>query len=351
MDSDDEPFLYTGQSSRNVPRDVTHVKVDPTVKVIGKDAFGCCYQLRNVELCEGLEQIDAWSFGFCTSLTSISIPSTVKVIGDEAFDCCNQLRNVKLCEGLEILDDHAFGNCIELERINIPSTVKRIGSSFEGCYQLRSVELCEGLERIDSDAFYGCKSLQRISIPSTVKYICMDAFKDCDSLVAIEFCDEIEKFVNELSLPWWNNGVSEAAWITYSFLAQRNIPARLDKLTATVWKKNIYNMLQLIPEILKDDENEYNEDEEGDDEEEDYEQEEEENGVTYYFAYIESQLSNYEHLQEVAPFLELALWKAKITEQANGNIIQDDTKILCRVNSFSMFAIIFPNVLSFLFEE
>ena len=70
-----------------------------------------------------------------------------------------------------------------------------------------------------------------------------------------------------------------------------------------------------------------------------------------YFDTIESQLSNYEHLQEAAPLLELALWKAKIMEQSKGGLINNDTKILCRIDSIPMFAIIFPNVISFLVEE
>ena len=66
--------------------------------------------------------------------------------------------------------------------------------------------------------------------------------------------------------------------------------------------------------------------------------------------YVASQLYKYEHLQNGLTILELALWKAKIMEQSNTNIInaENDVKWMCRVNSWSMFAIIFPNVISFL---
>jgi hypothetical protein len=59
---------------------VTHIKVDPAVKEIGEKAFDGCHQLINVELNEGLEQIDDKAFRWCTSLESIIIPSTVKWI-------------------------------------------------------------------------------------------------------------------------------------------------------------------------------------------------------------------------------------------------------------------------------
>jgi hypothetical protein len=274
---DNEPFLYTGQSREDIPRNVRHVRVDPAVKEIDLIAFMGCRQLIKVELNEGLESIDGGAFIWCGSLMSIIIPSTVKEIGSLAFSRCSELRNV---------------------------------------------ELCEGLEEIKSKAFAGCTSLQRISIPSTVKEIGEEAFRGCSGLKAIEFCNEIEQFVNEASLHWWNHGVSEASLITYSFLARCHIPARLGTIRAQTLKNDIHNMLRRIPEQLDD--------------------------LPYYDS-IESRLANYVYLQEVAPFLELALWKVKITEQqSSGNLVNDDMKMLCRRDSISMFVIIFPNVLSFL---
>ncbi len=182
-------------------------------------------------------------------------------------------------------------------------------------------------------AFCECESLAFIRIPSTVYYIAADAFNKCTSLVEIEF--------SEVSLPWWNHGASKASLWTYSFLVEGNILACLGTIKVQKWKDNIYNMLQRIPEMWIVDEEEDND-----------EEEEEESGYTYYFGDpIESQLSYYEYLHGVALFLELAIWKVKITEQSNGNLIDDDTKMLCRIDSISMFAIIFPNVISFFFEE
>ena len=103
-------------------------------------------------------------------------------------------------------------------------------------------------------------------------------------------------------------------------------------------------MLQRIPEELK---NNGSNNDSNDDSKDNWQHEEEENND--YFDSIECWITKYEYLQEVAPFLELALWKVKITEQqSNGNLIDDNTKMLCRIDSISMFAIIFPNVLSFL---
>ncbi len=67
------------------------------------------------------------------------------------------------------------------------------------------------------------------------------------------------------------------------------------------------------------------------------------------FRSIESLLANYEHLQaDVAPILELALWKAKMEEKSNGNIVDEQMKSQCRFDSLKMVSIIIPNALSFL---
>ncbi len=105
-----------------------HVKVHPSIKVIGMDAFNGCTQLINLELSEGLECIKEETFQGCTSLQHIIIPSTVKRIGQQAFLGCRQLRNVKLCEGLdEQIEYPAFEGCTLL---------------YEGIRRLPSVEEC-----------------------------------------------------------------------------------------------------------------------------------------------------------------------------------------------------------------
>ena len=70
-----------------------------------------------------------------------------------------------------------------------------------------------------------------------------------------------------------------------------------------------------------------------------------------FFVYTDSKLSVYENLKDAPMMLELAIWKSKITEQNdmnNDSTLTDDTKMQCRIASFSMVAIIVPNVLSFL---
>ena len=79
-------FLYVGQPIVDIPpRNVTHARIDPSVKVIAAHAFHDCKQLEEVDLCEGPEEIEFCAFQNCKSLRSMKVPSTVKKIGAQAF--------------------------------------------------------------------------------------------------------------------------------------------------------------------------------------------------------------------------------------------------------------------------
>jgi len=187
------PFLYTGQAWSAIPRNVTGVRVHPSVKIIGDRAFSDCDRLAEVELREGLEGIGNHAFHGCKSLGSLEIPSTVKIIGDTAFTNCLKLARVELREGLERIAEFAFYNCKSLTNIKLPPTVKSIGEvAFTDCDQLEEVELNEGLEQIEKGAFRGCTSLRKLKIPSTVEVVGDWAFRSCKKLEEVELCEGME---------------------------------------------------------------------------------------------------------------------------------------------------------------
>jgi hypothetical protein len=123
-------FIYD-EDTRDapIPRNVTHVKVDPSVKEIHARAFQDCWSLVEVEFSEGLQVIGHGAFFNCTKLKHINkLPSTLKEIHNEAFqDCASLDSRIEFPEGLQVIGNRAFRECGELKRIKIPSAHVVIG--------------------------------------------------------------------------------------------------------------------------------------------------------------------------------------------------------------------------------
>ena len=101
---------------------------------------------------------------------SVTISGSVKKIGIYAFSGNNNIKSVILEDGVEEIDRYAFGNCTSLESITIPGNVKRIGAfAFDGCTNLKSVTIENGVEEIDNRAFNNCTSLTAIT-PESIVY-------------------------------------------------------------------------------------------------------------------------------------------------------------------------------------
>ena len=140
-------FIYTG-GMQVVPKNVTHVRFDPSVTHIATVAFQDCSALVNVELHNG-----------------------IRTIGKRAFQNCTALNDIDLPDGLQRIKEWAFLSCSSLIRIIVPPTVIDIGeSAFLKCIVLMEVVFHEGLQRIEKSAFSGCPLLG-VKIPSSITSI------------------------------------------------------------------------------------------------------------------------------------------------------------------------------------
>ena len=84
-DNNDDIFVYLG-GDQEVPEDVTHVRVDKSVKIIPFRAFFRREHLVSVEMHDGVEIIGEEAFQNCKSLKGIKLPG-VRVIEESAFSC------------------------------------------------------------------------------------------------------------------------------------------------------------------------------------------------------------------------------------------------------------------------
>ena len=92
-------------------------EVPDTVRVIDRNAFGCAEELVEVDLPEGLKEIEEAAFAE-TYIPSFSLPESLESLGSEAF---------------------ADNKC--LETITIPKNVSDIGMAFIQCDHLESIVL------------------------------------------------------------------------------------------------------------------------------------------------------------------------------------------------------------------
>ena len=159
-------FVYTAATRKmDIPEDVVHLRVDPSVTSIPDNAVWWCKKLTKVELCEGLVEIGKCSFFDCDqSITKINIPNSLRRIKDNAF--VSSLRcPIRLHDGIESIGIYAFNGCI-FTNFRIPSLITIIPHGLLwDCRSTFSVELYEHITEIGCKAFNTCCCLQNVAFP------------------------------------------------------------------------------------------------------------------------------------------------------------------------------------------
>ena len=204
---EEDIFVYTG-GEQVVPRDVTHVIVDKSVKIIRRRAFGSRRCLVSIEMHDGIEIIEEGAFCYCTSLRgSIKLPG-VRVVEDDAFESTN-LTDVEFGDKLETIGDSAFNQCMSLRSVKMPTVRDIDGHAFGDCPRLTDVEMPEA-ERIGNFAFFNCPLLRRIAIPLKDNIFDGDnLFDSCVNLSTIDVVGGIHKTISSLHMESWRNEMRE----------------------------------------------------------------------------------------------------------------------------------------------
>lgn len=157
---------------------------------IGQYAFLDCKNLININIPDGVTEIDQYAFSGCKRLGvdntgEFKLPAKLENLGKGAFAGCLKLgKSVTLPAGLKTVNDEVFKNCEALEAIIFLCAVPAIGeSAFEGCSSLTEVFIPYGVETIGASAFKNCTALTKVVIPNTVTAIGTGAFEGCDNAV------------------------------------------------------------------------------------------------------------------------------------------------------------------------
>eukprot|EP00984_Skeletonema_dohrnii_P025059 scaffold14195_cov155-Skeletonema_dohrnii-CCMP3373.AAC.6 len=201
-------YTYTGRDGDIVPRHVTHVRIDKSVKFIPNRAFFFHRNIREVECHNKVEIIEEEAFSHCESLRRVIMPG-VKNIEDRAFYCCEALAIVE-CDKLEIIGVSAFSGC-KLRSINLPSAQIVKLFAFVCCEELADVKFGNELESIGLWAFEGCRSLRRIALTLKDGMITRDIiFTGCENLEHVDLVKgALHETVAALQLEGWRNDMNE----------------------------------------------------------------------------------------------------------------------------------------------
>ncbi len=151
---------------------LTDVTFPLSMRSTGKASFANCYELKTVELNEGLETIGQMSFQDSPILTGIKFPSTLKKIEMQGFCGCNGLKEAILPDGLETLESTIFFMCSGLERVYLPGSVKYFEHAiFSVCENLREAVIGEGITELPNSMFNMDWALTDVTLPSTLEVI------------------------------------------------------------------------------------------------------------------------------------------------------------------------------------
>jgi len=157
-------FVYTAATRTiDIPEDVVRLRVDPSVTSIPANAFYQRKKLAEVELCEGLVEIGAWSFAYC-SITKIIIPNSLRRINHNAFES-SLICPIRLHDGIESIGIYASNGCI-FTNFRIPSLITVIPDGLLwDCRSTFSVEMSKDVTEIRYKAFYTCCCLRNVALP------------------------------------------------------------------------------------------------------------------------------------------------------------------------------------------
>jgi hypothetical protein len=196
-------FVYMG-GEQVVPRDVTHVIVDESVKIIRQRAFRDRRRLASIEMHDEIETIEEEAFFGCISLKgSMRLPG-VRVVGRWAF-ARTDLTAVDFGDKLETIGHSAFYYCRSLRSVKMPTVRIIYECAFENCDQLTDVEMPE-VERIGHGAFSYCPLLRRIAIPLKDDiFQGYRVFNMCENLSTVDVVGGIHKTISSLHMESWRN--------------------------------------------------------------------------------------------------------------------------------------------------
>lgn len=158
---------------------ITELTVPANIKSIGTLAFNNMSALTSASI-KGATVMGAGAFASCTAMSSVDLPSSLKKIPPYCFIVCAALKNVNLPEGVEDIEEAAFGgnssSSLRIDAIRLPSTLKTIGyEAFKENHFLADITIPENVTFIAKYAFGNCNAIENVYFMGTTTIPTVDA--------------------------------------------------------------------------------------------------------------------------------------------------------------------------------
>ena len=230
-----------------------NIEIPDGVTNIEGGAFKDCSSLESIEIPDGVTDIGAEAFSGCSSLKSIEIPDGVTGIAGGAFSGCSSLKNIEIPDGVTSIEWGAFKDCSSLESIEIPDGVTSIkDGTFSECSSLKNIEIPDGVTSIGFDAFYKCSRLKSIKMPAGLTSIGGYVFAKCIAdiyfkgnrpkemnIVCLSGCSNITVYYPQNNTTWKgieseSFGGTDIKWVPYdpASLAAESVEAESESLSS-----------------------------------------------------------------------------------------------------------------------
>jgi len=192
MGQEHSKTLYIYRGVDEFKRDVTKVRVDPSVTSIEARAFYGWRSLQSITLPNTITTISHQAFRECTSLTSITLPNSITTLGYRVFYQCSSLSSVTLPNSITTIGDDVFSGCSSLTSVTLPNSITALGSGvFSGCSSLTEITLPNSITALGNNVFWGCSSLTAITLPNSITTLGYWAFYGCSSLASVHLPENL----------------------------------------------------------------------------------------------------------------------------------------------------------------
>ena len=168
---------------------IQRIDIPESVKGFGRNAFSGITSIEKIKLPDSVETISERLFFGCTNLKTVEM-NRVKNIEECAFEDCSSLESVHLPDTVEVIGEYAFERCTNLKSINLPNSITEIGNgAFYECENLDNIVIPKNITDLKKYTFFNCRKLKNIDL-SNIERITEDAFYNCDNLTELYFTEK-----------------------------------------------------------------------------------------------------------------------------------------------------------------